>query len=246
MARSVITSDVIALPVSTPITTPFTFSAWVFPTGSGDRSFLNGNDSGSIQIRVNANNTIYLIKRAVAGILISTATVTASAWNHVAVTETGSAQSITVNGGTPITGSTAVTYAGYLNNIYYPTGTFESFDGRVADWAIWSNILTQGEINALSTGVRPNRIRPDLLICYLPLDGLQSPEPDFSGNGYIGDLEGTTYAPNPPITMFTPRWPINYEEIIVVSALKQSHFRFRTDANAVDATPTWGADEDAA
>lgn len=28
-------------------------------------------------------------------------------------------------------------------------------------------------------------------------------------------------------------------------ALTQTHFRFRTDGNAVDATPTWGADEDA-
>lgn len=215
MARSFASGQSISLPANAvPIAASFTFSVWGFPTGTGIRTFVSGYALGAVQVRVNADNTIYLVKQGVAGILLSTATVTNSAWNHVAVTDTGSAQSITVNSGTPKTGSTAVSYTAYTNETYrvsYP-GT-EQYLGSMADWAFWNVILTQEEIKALAAGIRPYRIRPKSLICYLPLGGLSSPEPDLSGNAFNGVVTGATYANDPPFTMFTPRWPRNYDAV---------------------------------
>jgi len=79
--------------------------------------------------------------------------------------------------------------------------------GRLADAAIWNVILTPIEIAALAKGIRPKSIRRTALLGYWPVDGLQSPEPDLSGNVNNGTLTGTSAAFGPPIVPFTPRWP---------------------------------------
>jgi hypothetical protein len=81
------------------------------------------------------------------------------------------------------------------------------FNGNIADVGIWNVQLSAGEIAALGNGFRPKDIRPASLQGYWPLDGLQSPEPDFSGKVHNGTLTGTSLASGPPVAMFTPRWP---------------------------------------
>jgi hypothetical protein len=80
-------------------------------------------------------------------------------------------------------------------------------NGRLADFAAWSAALTAAEAAALARGARPGTIRPSSLLAWLPFDGLQSPEPDLSGNANNGTLTGTALASGPPVMMFTPRWP---------------------------------------
>lgn len=80
--------------------------------------------------------------------------------------------------------------------------------GSMADLAIWGVLLTAGEALALARGIRPGAIRPSSLTVWQPMDGLTSPEPDLSGNAKNGTLTGTAYAPGPPTTLFTPRWPM--------------------------------------
>lgn len=80
-------------------------------------------------------------------------------------------------------------------------------NGAIADFDMWTVVLSAGEISALSNGVRPNAVRGGPTRLWLPLDGQQSPEPDLSGNANNGMLTGTALAPGPPINLFTPRWP---------------------------------------
>jgi hypothetical protein len=80
--------------------------------------------------------------------------------------------------------------------------------GKMADLAIWNVKLTLLEGQALAKGIRPPAVRPLSLQMYFPLDGLQSPEPDLSGNKASGTLTGSSLTFGPPFTMFTPRWPM--------------------------------------
>jgi hypothetical protein len=83
--------------------------------------------------------------------------------------------------------------------------TGRQFNGRIALVAEWNSTLTAGEHLALAEGALPSTIRPKNLTGFWPLDGLQSPEPDFSGNANNGTLTGTALAPGPPVMPFTPR-----------------------------------------
>lgn len=86
--------------------------------------------------------------------------------------------------------------------------TTNTISGSLADLALWNVALTPGEVSALASGMRPNRVRPGALRLWLPLDGLASPEPDFSGGAFNGTLfNGPTLGAGPPVTLFTPRWP---------------------------------------
>jgi hypothetical protein len=74
--------------------------------------------------------------------------------------------------------------------------------------AVWNVVLTAAEHLSLSKGVLPYKIRPSALIGWWQLDGLQSPEPDFSGKANNGTLTGTALVFGAPTMPFTPRWPI--------------------------------------
>jgi hypothetical protein len=139
-------------------------------------------------------------------------TVSANTWAHFA-----------------LTGATATDYIGYVNgvvdknaggsagaidytNAIYTLGIDGNgnhwMGGNLAEAAVWNTILTPGEVSSLALGLRPPAIRPANLISYLPVDGISSPEPDFSGNAFNGTLTGTAaVVTEPPIAMFTPRWP---------------------------------------
>ena len=78
--------------------------------------------------------------------------------------------------------------------------------GRLAEPNIWNVILNPDEILADARRVPPLRIRPDNLVFYPPVWGIQSPEPNFRGNRAAGTVTGTARVNHPPITPFTPKW----------------------------------------
>lgn len=115
----------------------------------------------------------------------------------------GISQSLSITGtaGTPDTSTRGLEFGGFQG------GTTALLSGRLADVAIWNVALSAGEISGLASGGRPYQFRLSALKGWWPFDGLQSPEPDLSGNAFNGTLTGTAFVAGPPTMMFTPRQP---------------------------------------
>ena len=201
-------------------------SAWVYmtsltPAYSSVYGRVNSADFHSVhQILVKSTGHIgyFVAVVGVASFLVDPGTnaISTGSWHHVALTCNPSL-------GGPLTGfldglsdGTQSRAADTIGTSFGTNHTCIGFDdsaagrnlgGRIADAAMWNVVLTAAEIKALAVGARPNMIRPANLLHWLPLDGLQSPEPDLSGFANNGTLTGTTIAPGPPIMPFTPRWP---------------------------------------
>jgi len=79
-------------------------------------------------------------------------------------------------------------------------------DGALAEGVIWDVPLTNNEIAAYSNGFSPAQIRPENLQSYLPMDGIDAPEPDYSGLGRNGTVVGALRADHPPVF---PRFEFN-------------------------------------
>jgi Concanavalin A-like lectin/glucanases superfamily len=73
--------------------------------------------------------------------------------------------------------------------------TARQFDGLIWDVAVWRDELTADNFLALSKGISPLLIRPDVLVSYWPLTGYHSPEIDLCG---ISDFTITGSIPAAP------------------------------------------------
>ena len=144
----------------------------------------------------------------------ATSFTTANVWHHFAATltatGTGAGSGIVYldGGGLQTNSWNGITATGFaIGALGLSGGPFNPYSGSIAHCAAWNVALSTAEIAALAAGVLPGLIRPQNLIGWWPLDGLQSPEPDLSGNANNGTLTGTALAPGPPVMQFTPRWP---------------------------------------
>lgn len=84
---------------------------------------------------------------------------------------------VTITGEFSPTGTLLTNSDAYVIGNYGDTST--TWDGRIAEWAVWDAILTAAEHAALGRGIDPRLIRPQSLVSYIPLYGAQSPEPDW-------------------------------------------------------------------
>lgn len=182
-----------------------TISVWCNPTDfvnsyAGVVTNYSGSGTG-IFVRTDGKPAFY------SGSVVDpfTATLTAGTWAHLAGTASaGIAQTAYFNGAPAGTGSAT----GPVYSTDMKIGMVNTrFKGSIADVAMWSVVLTASEIAALAAGARPHRIRTASLVGYWPLDGIQSPEPDLSGNANSGTLTGTALAAGPPITLSTQYKP---------------------------------------
>jgi hypothetical protein len=217
MARSFNgTSDIIKITHSAGVnpTGNFTISFWFNPTvvgAAGTRVILDqvnaGADNCGVLFQTGASNLSYFF--AADGFVVNpgSATLVAGTWYNVITTWVSGASALLstfINGvsdgthgpgGATITWGTDVTSLGGLSI----SGTDSDFTNcLMADWAIWSTVLSAGDIAALAAGRRAGTRNPGALGAWLPLSGTQSPEPDLSGNGNVGVLTGTSFAPDPP------------------------------------------------
>jgi hypothetical protein len=102
-----------------------------------------------------------------------------------------------------------------------------SLDGVLAEVAIWNVSLSTGEIEALSNGANPTRIRRASLQGYWPLYGVASPETDYQGAGNNLTLQGTAQADHAPVGP-----PLGFDEPLAMAFVGGS-----TSTGAAAATP---------
>jgi hypothetical protein len=201
-------------------------AAWFIETGSaGQQELIICQNVGltkfvALEYRPDKSNGVYF-NSDFAGVQFgTTALPSANVWSHAAITSSSAtSHAAYLNGGNKVTnsgtlsGATASTQT-WLGSYKTSGGAHGGFfAGTIADAAIWSVALSDAEIAALASGVRPKDIRPASLIAYWPLGGLQSPEPDISGGARNGTLTGTSAAFGPPYVPFTPRWP-QFSEVV--------------------------------
>lgn len=137
-------------------------------------------------------------------------TITTGAWTYCALVVTPSGLTIyrQTKGGTLGSYTINEVCAAQAESAWYlgadPTPA-RFLNGQLAEWGMWTNTLTQDEIQALANGRLPYQIRPASLTAYWPLWGLSGStiEPDLSGNGNNGTLTGTAFATHAPVTLFT-------------------------------------------
>lgn len=183
-------------------------------------------------------------------------TLSLTTWTHIAVGADATNYDVYINGGASSYNTsskgfspqiTPVVLGAWSGHAGTDAVTKGYFNGIIAELAVWNVKLTVNELRALTLGARPYMVRPANLKGYFPLYGIASPEPDLSGlaKNATSSSFPTLATMSPPIGMFTPRWPRNYDVAAATVPLSQTHYRFRSDGDAVDATPTWPVAEDA-
>lgn len=168
-----------------------TISAWINPDTDHIGSIVSRrNDPAGGNVRFAVSSTVAKSLRfSVAGGVqleqVSVAnSITTGAWQHVLVTWTGSTTAsnayLYVNGtevtyATTTNGSSLIDNTGGVLRIGNTYPTFNYFNGKITEVAIWSEVLDSHEIEklALSRTKRiPLQIRPSTLIGYWPIDNL--------------------------------------------------------------------------
>lgn len=137
---------------------------------------------------------------------------TSGTWGHWAMTWSDSADTIELfkNGSSIGTRTSALaTYpagTGYGHGIgNYPVSPTADVRGDLQEYALWSSVLSNADIAALSKGFSPSLISPSTLDVYLPLVGRQSPEIDIVSGAQF-TVTGATVADHKG--MFYPQAPM--------------------------------------
>lgn len=208
MARSFNgTTDVITTGFSF-VQPPFSLAVWFNSTTvTPVQAMIGSNIAQAVEFRLNST-VLEFVSSGIAVIGSSSATFAANTWYRgVATYASGGGWAIYATGASPSSGTMVEALTNTPLQIGNQTNFSESWSGALADVAVWNVVLSAAEAASLVQGARPFTIRPKSLIGYWPVDGLQSPEPDLSGNANNGTLTGTALAPGPPFALFTPRWP---------------------------------------
>ena len=202
-----------------PSTTTGSVSIWVKPLfsnndGNAHEMWGFGSSFGRTPLFIKDSDNTISIQWQSDGTPIhfgTDALMVTNVWANWVFTWNNSTGSVAYKNGTSVGTSAGTTFTASGGGGYV-IGNLEVFnrqsDSYLSDFAYWNVTLTPGEAKALASGVRPNTIRPSSLVIWLPIDGLQSPEPDLSGNAYNGTVTATSLAPGPPVTLFTPRAPM--------------------------------------
>lgn len=169
---------------------PVTLSTWVnVTTLVSNNVFFLGSETGYIGIGLGyvTSGRVDAVTSGSGGEQVAESTVgtTVDVWAHCcAVFTSTSSRTAYYNGGSA-GNQTNITNPGSISAIaigcfYDGTNAWGLCNGAIAECAVWDVELTAGEIAALAGGVSPTRIRPANLGGYWPINGIDSPERDFS------------------------------------------------------------------
>ena len=181
-----------------------TFACWAYRTSDDASSIwrLFGDSAGNNRWLIGAVCRIFIYSSGVYEGYWSPPSPPLNAWYHIAVTHdtttVGTAPTLYINSvaqslgltdvwDTPV--STADSALRFGNG---PAGNLGWY-GRIQNAALWSDVLSLAEIQALNRGVSPHRIRTGKLTFHYPMLGTAG-EGDWA-SGRAGVIVGTTAAP---------------------------------------------------
>lgn len=181
----------------------FTIACWIYPDAFTSFNAVfdkNGQFARELALFINsASDGFYGVGDAGGQSLTFSPTWTTGAWQHLAWRRSGLVNTFYRNG-TQCATDTPVSQTGVFTNPLVigtnPSGGGSAWDGKQAEYGLWSTALGVDEIAALAAGYAPFLIRPASLAGYWPLIGRYSPEIDLR-NGNNGTLTGTTNFDHP-------------------------------------------------
>jgi len=199
------------------ITLPASIALWIYPFSSApllDNSIVFagqfGDDTAWMRLLIEGNTVgdrgkLRFVTRNGTTARAQTAnTVTANVWQHACGVGAATNDRRIYLNGTNDKGTNSETRATPTTNILNlgHRGSIQQdwYNGYMAHVCLWNVALTDGEVDALAAGVHPQRIRPDDIVFYWPLNG-QSPELDVRGNANL-----TAYGSPPVIEEQAPMW----------------------------------------
>lgn len=154
--------------------------------------------------------------------------------HHVALTSDNSTWKLYVDGGvqslTIVVGSNngnwwdhVVTSGAYDYSIGEVTrGTTHAgqANGTIGEVAVYSDVLSDAEIDDLALGKSASRVRPDLLVSHWPLWGKSGTEPDVSGGGRDGTVNNAVSVEHFPVGRFRKRKPrLFFNEVVLTGGV---------------------------
>jgi hypothetical protein len=206
--------------VSTQFTahaTQRSYSLWTFRRGDGGggfgRMFEKRTAGAEVETFHNratgtSNGDTYMYTRAFSGTsgFWTIPRPSANVWHHICIVYeavAGSIPTIYVDGIQQSVNALSTTAGSPTNNAdAYVIGgrgndNLRTWDGRLAEFAIWNVLLSANECRALARGASPNSVRRQSLVGYWPLWGASSPEPGLPGG--TATVTGATPAPHAPV-----------------------------------------------
>ncbi len=199
----------------------FAASAWIYPEASGSRGIIVGYTGGTSNAYVQFMQTgtrrircrIHQVRDTdYIGRTTADNDVTLNVWQHILVVWDGGTTNAAIriyidntqkdandDGAGTFTAANANGVRWFIGAQKNSAAPASEFDGRFAELATWGVALSAGERSALAGGVSPLRIRPGSLELYLPSYGAADPEPDYSGNGRNGTVNGPIQADHAPV-----------------------------------------------
>lgn len=165
---------------------PMTLAAWgYFDTTNAAQALVSVSSGGTDRVIIGIGNDGRAVCTSVAALALGGSTVP-STWHHIAGTFASSSSRVVWLDGTPRnTNTTAVTLSG-IDRVTIGSRVSASvmgnfMNGRIAEAAVWNVVLTADELASLAAGFKPSRIRPQNLVFYAPLYGVDSPEQNWIG-----------------------------------------------------------------
>ena len=144
----------------------------------------------------------------------STGTWSANVWHHaMGRWASTSSRKVNLDGDTTVEETTTRSPSNWdriaLGSLLDSTPS-DYMSGDIGVCCVWNVELNDDEVAYLALGGDPRHIRPANIVHYWRLEGLDSPEPDWTSNAKGLTLSGTpTRSDNPPIMPFTPPWAAN-------------------------------------
>jgi len=207
------TGDVLVSRFNTTPANNFSFSVWYYKNGLGNLGagkIADNNNLGSGGIQLCPDNNIgsntamkYSHNNGGAGNYATFTDNGLGVWQHLVVCDqynTTTLPTIYLNGKPMSVGGTILAGAATSVNMCLGNNSSASrnFDGMITHFAAWNGILlSASDASALAGGVSPLSVRPDCLAMYLPLDGVNKPEPDLM-LGNASSISGTRLGTSEP------------------------------------------------
>jgi hypothetical protein len=156
---------------------PLTINCWFYPTpsgsGTGNLVQLVENTAGNFHgLQINTSGNTVRYGTGVPFFATSSASYTTNTWNMATAVGTSSTSRTVylnaANSGTN-TGSRTITTPDRVCIGFQRTFDTPTYEGYLAEVAIWNETLTTDELTSLYKGTKADQIRPQNLKFYMPL-----------------------------------------------------------------------------